>query len=201
MTAKTKIFVPGPLTRAHVLNIGLIASWWPHLDSALDYAIAVFLHLPIGKAHLITAPMNFHQKRDLLKVLVEDSILPAGLKLVFKNLMGEIERLQLVRNDAVHSIFTKGQKKGAIRPKRLKAKGKIVRLGHSPDEPEFTAAGIRREAEKIRWCTLDLHSFAILYDRYRDVKKESGPIQTLMRDHLPMIRRNSRMRTPKRGKA
>lgn len=114
------------------MTLGLFHFSWATVDSVVDYALGLFLHLPHPDAHLVASGMMFGRKARLLADLIGRSAHPKR-----KELLEGVNRL---RGEAKRDIIAHGQiesDRETVTFIERQAGGKYTTRRHSFTKVEF----------------------------------------------------------------
>jgi hypothetical protein len=154
---KSKRLILPRVSQRHLTAIGNIVVNWAALEDLMGILINQLVAKERTLGHIILAQMDYRHKRNVLLAILElmREIDPRKNKL--EGLLPKIHTAHGLRSIVAHAFWTKGRKRGAIKPMRFEARGSIKAIGHHHNEPNYTAESLHKEAEKIAFLYGELN--------------------------------------------
>jgi hypothetical protein len=137
-----------------------------HAFARFEFAIAVTLahvsEIQLDKLLVITQPMSYSAKRDILYSYIEFYKIEAGIKQEIKGYLDALDKYVTLRNHIAHSLWAPGVRTNSYRPMTIRTRGgKALVKGMIDDgsEIDYTDSDIIDIANKLNM----LHNSYITY--------------------------------------
>ncbi|WP_096458168.1 hypothetical protein [Sulfurifustis variabilis] len=115
------------LSPEHIMAIGLLAAEWGYVESLVELLIWRLAKMPESIGYCITTHIGSVMRIDMLKTLAHETLSDQSIQDEIKSISAEFERLRIMRNDIIHSMWIRKDFFGSGAPVslRVKAKGRV----------------------------------------------------------------------------
>lgn len=137
-------------TRAQLEAFGAITYHYASAEAGIKIALAAMLELTLTELLTLTEPASSFDLRNLAKSIAKLRVTDAKEIERFCHLVGELGTFGPLRNAIGHSRWTKGARRGSIKPFHMDIRSGTAKFrGTDPNERDWTAKELQVEADRL----------------------------------------------------
>lgn len=138
-------------TKAQFEAFGTIVHFYACAESGIKITLTGMLDIDLVELLILTEPASSFDLRNVAKSIAKQRCTKPKELERFIQIVGDLGAFGPLRNAIGHSRWTKGKRRGSIKPLGIDIRSGSVRLvGKEPDERDWTAKELKAEGQKLR---------------------------------------------------
>jgi hypothetical protein len=139
-----------PLTEKHLVVFGLIITSFARLEWLIQITIAAVGRLDFATTLIVTRSLPYKAKRDTLYALLNKLNMPENHKTEIKDFLDAADKLNTLRNNIAHAMWTAGKRPGSIKPMTILVQGGSGRyIGIDDSDKDYTIDELVHSTDKL----------------------------------------------------